>query len=56
MSLGQEATVQSVIQEIAQCMVMTGGTESVARVEKSTSLKEAVNYALDGFKVRSVCF
>ncbi len=56
MSLGQGATVQSVIQEIARCMVMTGGTESVTRVEKSTSLKEAVDYAFGWFQGKKCLF
>ncbi len=43
-SLGQEATVQTVILGIARAMTMTGASASVARVENSTSLKEVVTH------------
>ncbi len=54
-SLGQEATVQTAVQEIGRAMTMTGASASVARVENSTSLKEAVTHAIKWFQDKK-CF
>ncbi len=50
MSLGQEATVQTAIQEVARAMTLCGASETAAKVENSTSLKEAVAFAFTWFQ------
>ncbi len=50
LGLGQAASVQTAIQEIARVMRLTGATVSVAPVESSTSLREAVDYAFQWFQ------
>ncbi len=55
-SLGQAASVQTAIHEIARVMRLTGATVSVASVESSTSLREAVDYAFQWFQNRQCLF
>ncbi len=55
-SLGQTASVQTAIQEIARVMRLTGATKSVAPVETSTSLREAVDYAFRWFQNKKCLF
>ncbi len=50
MSLGQEATVEVAIQEIVRAMAATGATASIATVENSTTLREAVFHAIGWFQ------
>ncbi len=49
-SLGQGATVQTAVQEIAKAMTMTGASASAARAENSISLKEAVTHSIRWFQ------
>ncbi len=55
-SLGQEATVQTAVQGIARAMTMTGASESVAKVENSTSLEEAITHAIRWFQDKKCLF
>ncbi len=55
-SLGQAVRVQTAIQEIARVMRVTGATESVAPVESSTSLREAVDYAFQYIQKKQYLF
>ncbi len=56
LSLGQTASDQTSTQEIARVMRLTGATESVAPVESSTSLREAVDYACQWFQNKTCLF
>ncbi len=55
-SLGQEATVQTAVQGIARAMTMTGASASVATVETSTSLSEAITHAIRWFQGKMCLF
>ncbi len=56
MSLGKGATLQTVISEIANIMRVTGAGEIVDSVEKSSSVREAVNKAETWFRGRTSLF
>ncbi len=56
LSFGPDSTVQDAIAEIALPMRMTGATASVAMVEKSTSVKEAIANALAWFRDKKCLF
>ncbi len=55
-SLGQDATAQTAVKEIARAMTMTGASASIARVENSTSLNEAVTHAIKWFQDKRCLF
>ncbi len=56
LSLGQGATVQIAVGEIAKVMTMSGASASAARVETSTSLEEAIDHAKRWFQDKKCLF
>ncbi len=56
MTLGQSATVQSVIGELKKIVALTGGTKIGVKIGSCTGLRDAVDFAVPWFKNRVCLF